>query len=72
MDNVKKIRDEVLEKCRDILDAGSSDAMSYRYTGKKSKTDVIEEEPEEKPVVFQPKVFKHRATEHYLPAKVKA
>ena len=72
--NVNKIRDEVLERVRDIFDNGASDAMSYRYTGKKSSQETIEEEPPEvlveKP--FKPKLLQTRFTGHYLPAKVKA
>ena len=68
---VERIRDEVLEKIKEILDNGSHDVLEQRYqAGKninKSLTTITDEEPK-----FQPKVVKFRLLEPYLPDKAKA
>ena len=38
---VNEIKNEVLEKVKEILEDGAEDLVSYRYTGKKSSTDVV-------------------------------
>ena len=68
---MQEIRDEVLEKIKEILDQGSEDIVSYRYTGKKSSTNLTPTDTSPTKT-FQPRVNTTRLTEHYLPQNSKS
>lgn len=65
---VQEIRDEVLEKIKEVLEQGSEDIVSYRYTGKKTSQDLsplLSSDTGSPTKTFQPKVCSIRLTDHY-------
>lgn len=68
INKVNELKDEVLEKVKEVLENGSDEVMHFRYHGgKKSSLDQVKEEA----ALFQPKVHSTRYTDYYLPDKVK-
>jgi hypothetical protein len=60
INKVNELKDEVLEKVKEVLENGSDEVMHFRYHGgKKSSLDQVKEEA----ALFQPKVHSTRYTD---------
>lgn len=68
INKVSQIKDEVLEKVKEVLENGTDEVIHFRYHGKKVELEAVEEVQQ---AVFQPKVQTTRLTLNYLPDKSK-